>query len=105
MAKNKINYDEVILFKKSDFPLLNHIDDYEKDMDVWYQNSQEDFYMVDEMLTSPEYRTYLLNKFRQNKRKDVKSYNAATLVAKSNEEKLDFNIGDYYIFYGIEYLH
>lgn len=104
MAKYKINYDEVILFKKSDFPLLNHIDDYEKDMGVWYQNSDEDFYMVDNMLTSPEYRTYLLNKFRKNKRKDVKCYNAAALFARSNEGKIDFNIGDYYVFYGVEYL-
>ena len=104
MARYKINYDEVILFKKSDFPLLRNIDDYEKDMDVWYQNSQDDFYMVDNMLNSPEYRTYLLKKFRENKRKDVKSYNAAILFARSNEGKLDFNIGDYYVFLGVEYL-
>ena len=105
MAKCKINYDEVILFKKSDFPLLRHIDDYEKDMDVWYQNSDEDFYMVDNMLTSPEYRTYLMNKFSENKWKDVKCYNAAILFARSNEGKIDFNIGDYYVFYGVEYLY
>lgn len=100
----RIDYNEMILFKKSDFPLLKNIDDYEQDMDIWYEVGQEDFYAPDNLIESAAYRTYIYNKFQKNGKKDVKAYNSGVLFYYNNRGKLDFNISDYYVFYGFEYL-
>lgn len=99
----KVNYDEVILFKKSDFPLLKNIDDYEKNMDLWDANDQNCYYAPDELIQSPSYRTYLYEKFQKNNKKDVKACLTYILFEQNNKGLLDFSLSDYYIFPGYHY--
>lgn len=98
----KINMNTVILFKKSDFPLLKNISDYEQDMDLWNSDDQDNYYSPDDLIQSPGYRTYLFEKFRKSKKKDVRAYDTWVLLDSNNRNNLDFNISDYYMFLGYE---
>ena len=98
----KINMNTVILFKKSDFPLLNNISDYEQNMDLWNSDDQDNYYSPDDLIQSPGYRTYLFEKFRKNNKKDVRIYDTWVLLDSNNRNALDFNISDYYMFLGYE---
>lgn len=98
----KINMNTVILFKKSDFPLLNNISDYEHNMDLWNSDDQDSYYSPDDLIQSPGYRTYLFEKFRKNSKKDVRAYDTWVLLDSNNRNTLDFNISDYYMFLGYE---
>lgn len=98
----KINMNTVILFKKSDFPLLNNISDYEQNMDLWNSDDQDNYYSPDDLIQSPGYRTYLFEKFRKNNKKDVRTYDTWVLLDSNNRNALDFNISDYYMFLGYE---
>lgn len=98
----KINMNTVILFKKSDFPLLNNISDYEQNMDLWNSDDQDNYYSPDDLIQSPGYRTYLFEKFRKNSKKDVRTYDIWVLLDSNNRNALDFNISDYYMFLGYE---
>ena len=98
----KINMNTVILFKKSDFPLLKNISDYEQNMDLWNSDDQDSYYSPDNLIQSPGYRTYLFEKFRKSKKKDVRAYDTWVLLDSNNRNNLDFNISDYYMFLGYE---
>lgn len=98
----KINMNTVILFKKSDFPLLNNISDYEQNMNLWNSDDQDNYYSPDDLIQSPGYRTYLFEKFRKNNKKDVRTYDTWVLLDSNNRNALDFNISDYYMFLGYE---
>ena len=98
----KINMNTVILLKKSDFPLLNNISDYEQNMNLWNSDDQDNYYSPDDLIQSPGYRTYLFEKFRKNSKKDVRAYDTWVLLDSNNRNALDFNISDYYMFLGYE---
>jgi hypothetical protein len=85
MGKWKINNNEVILFRKSDFP------------------ETDETHSLEQIKDDVGYRTYIYEKYKDNKERDVKCYNYSILFERINAGEIDFDLRDYYIFFGVEY--
>ena len=124
MSKFKISDNYIILFKKSDFPLLNDGVNYEKDEEKWeYDTNQALLYDPESLVKSVGYRTWLFQVYATKEEfgeffivqpydcdtkkrglKDVRMYHRHALVDDINNGTLPFTLNDYYLYYGVEYL-